>query len=419
MRPKGFFYGWIIAAACFICCASYAPFYCFGIFFNSLQAEFGWSRALTSSVHSLHLIVWGLSSIFMGWLTDRYGPRLAIMVGAWAMGIGLTLCSQIRSIEQLYFLYLMASIGPGLVYSVSAATVQRWFVKKRGLVLGLVISGTNVGNFVMAPVTSFLISAYGWRSSYIILGLIFFVLLSLAAMVIVSSPEGKGLKPYGLEEGSPASPGPDPSGVKDASNRPSEQFPARYVLRTRAFLGICAIFAFVSLSVHLVVVHTVPFATDIGVSRGMAAAAFGFMNVCAVAGRLFFPTLADRIGWTKAFVICAGGATLTMLWLMVTRNEWMVWVFAIAYGLTWGGKSPLVFGMVGQFFGMASLAVLIGIVNAVGQITGGVSGPILGGFIFDSTGSYRIAFLTGAVFWAGAAALAMAMRPPQLRAAYH
>lgn len=417
MGQRRVFYGWIIAVACFMCCASYAPFYCFGIFFNSLQAEFGWSRTLTSSIHSLHLIILGLSSIFMGWLTDRYSPRLAIMVGAWAMGIGLTLCSQIRSIEQLYLFYLIASIGAGLLYSVPVATVQRWFVKRRGLLTGLVISGTNFGALVMAPVISFLISAYGWRTSYVILGLLFFVLLSLASMVMVSSPERKGLKPYGFEDGSPASPGAAlRSDVKDTSNgRPSEPFTARYVLITKPFLGICAIFAFVSLSVHMVVVHTVPFFTDIGISRGMAATAFGFINVSAVAGRLLFPILADRIGWTKAFVICAGGAALAMLWLMVTKNVWMVWVFAFAYGLTWGGKSPLVFGMVGQFFGTDSLAVLIGIVNAAGQIVGGVAGPILGGFIFDSTGSYYIAFLTGAIFWAGAAALAMALRPPRLR----
>ena len=282
MGQKGFFYGWIVAAACFMCCASYAPFYCFGIFFNSLQAEFGWSRALTSSVHSFHLVMVGLSSIFMGWLTDRYGPRLAIMVGAFAMGIGFTLCSQIRSIEQLYAFYLIASIGTGVVYSVPAATVQRWFVKRRGLLLGLVLTGTQVSNFIMAPVTSLMISAYGWRTSYLILGLLFFVLLTLAAMVMVSSPERKGLKPYGFEEASAASPGPALGREdKDRDDQSSGRFLTRDALKTRTFLGICAIFAFVSLSVHLVLVHTVPFATDIGVSRAMAATAFGFMTPSA------------------------------------------------------------------------------------------------------------------------------------------
>jgi hypothetical protein len=98
-----FFYGWVIVATCFVAATSYGLFYTFGVFFKSLQTEFGWGRALTGSVHSLHLVIYALSTYFFGRLTDRHGPRRALSLGALFIGTGLSLCSQISSTWHLYF----------------------------------------------------------------------------------------------------------------------------------------------------------------------------------------------------------------------------------------------------------------------------------------------------------------------------
>ena len=98
MKKQRFFYGWIIVAGCFTAAMSYGLFHTFGVFFKSLQAEFGWSRALTASVSSIHLIVFAVSSVLIGRITDKYGPRIALTIGAFLIGAGMMLCSQIKSI---------------------------------------------------------------------------------------------------------------------------------------------------------------------------------------------------------------------------------------------------------------------------------------------------------------------------------
>ena len=142
-EKPNFFYGWVIVAACFVAATSYGLFYTFGVFFKSLQDEFGWGRALTGSVHSVHLVIYALSTYFFGRLTDRIGPRRALSLGAFFIGIGLSLCSMITSIWQLYFFYIIASLGSGVTVSLPNATVQKWFIRKRGLALGLVTAGVG------------------------------------------------------------------------------------------------------------------------------------------------------------------------------------------------------------------------------------------------------------------------------------
>ena len=138
-----FFYGWVAAASCFICCFSYGIFYTLGVFFTILQAEFGWSSAITSSDHTLHLIIFVPSTFFMGWLSDKYGPCMPIVLGATFFGVGFSLLSQVNSLIQFYLFYAIASLGAGIIFSFPTATVQKWFVKRSGLALGFVVTGAG------------------------------------------------------------------------------------------------------------------------------------------------------------------------------------------------------------------------------------------------------------------------------------
>ena len=413
-RQKRFFYGWIIVIACFFVTFSYGLFYTFGIFFKPLQAEFGWGRGLTSSIHSIHLATFAFSTILMGRLTDKYGPRMAITLGAVLVGIGISLCSRVSTVGQFYLFYAVASFGAGVIWAPPTATVQRWFIKRRGLTLGLVAAGVGAGMLVYAPLAEYLISAYGWRTSYIILGVGTGLILALTASVMVRSPTEKGLKPYGGEEPTPGT----SSATEDASLRGnckasgSEEWTTKEAIKTKAFLGTSILYLATLLPIHMIAVHLVPYATDLGVSEAVAANAFGLVGAFSIAGRIGMSSAADKIGWKWGLVICCGGCTAMLLWLTGVSSLWMLYLFVVLYGFLYGGKVPLLPGLIGSFFGTRSLAEITGTIHAISML-GAAVGPFLGGWIFDRTESYFIAFVICAALWALAAVISAILKPPR------
>jgi MFS family permease len=399
-----FFYGWVIVATCFIAATSYGLFYTFGVFFKSLQTEFGWGRALTGSVHSVHLVIYALSTYFFGRLTDRIGPRRALSLGAFFIGIGLVLCSQINSIWHLYFFYVIASLGSGVTVSLPNATVQKWFVKKRGLALGLVTAGVGAGTLLLAPLTQYLITSLGWRTSYIILGVCYWAILTLAAMAMVDQPGKKGLKPYGWQ---------DRVGVEQKSDVEFHDWPTKAAMKTKIFLLIILIYFFTNLPIHMVMIHIVPYLTDLGISRSFAAGTLGLIGGISISGRIGMGILSEKIGWKWGLFLCCLICSLMLFWLIRVRAPWMLLVFTLIYGFFYGGKITNIPGLIGSFFGTRSLGEIIGIIHAI-SLTGGMIGPVLGGYIFDRSGSYRLAFLIAALAFLTSSILTLFAHPPKV-----
>ena len=189
-RPAGrFFYGWRIVGASFLICAvAYGTQYSFGVFFKPIQQEFGWSRALVSGAVSVYWIGHGAFSILMGWGADKYGPRKVMALAGFIAGLALLLVSRIQASWQLYLFYgILFSLGISAVWTVLTTTVSRWFVQRRGMALGLIAAGTGTGTVVLPPLSRYLISGYGWRTTYAILGLAFwlFVILVISGIYLM------------------------------------------------------------------------------------------------------------------------------------------------------------------------------------------------------------------------------------------
>lgn len=401
-----FFYGWVIVGTCFVAATSYGLFYTFGVFFKSLQSEFGWGRALTGSVHSVHLLIYAISTYTFGRLTDRIGPRRALSLGAIFIGVGFCLCSQIQNIWQLYVYYIIASLGSGVTVSLPNATVQKWFVKKRGLALGLVTAGVGAGTLLLAPLSNFLITLFGWRPAYVMMGLLFWGLLTLNALFMEENPEKKGLRPYGWEERR----GPEAqSGVKAGRD-----WPVKEAMKTGAFFLIIAIYFFTNLPIHMVMIHIVPYATDLEISKAFAASALGLIGGVSILGRIGMGLVSEKIGWKWGLFLSCLLSGFMLLWLIGVQNLWMLSLFAVVYGFFYGGKITTIPGLIGSFFGTRSLGEIIGAIHAV-SLAGGIIGPVLGGYIFDRSGSYRIAFLIAALAFLTSAVLTLFARPPQRR----
>ncbi len=397
MIGRKFHYGWAIVLACFLCCFSYGIFYTFGVFFKHLQMEFGWSRGLTSTIHSLHWFFFPISSLIIGWLTDRWGPKLPLIGGATLLSIGTILLSRVQSPAQFYAFYGLASMGSGIIWSLPAATVQRWFVKKRGLALGIVASGVGVG-YGLSPLSSLLISSFGWRTTYLILGSGIWLVLAFATWIIVGNPHEKGLKPYGMEHNLTAYTG-------------LEGWEVTRAVRGLCFWQICAMHVCHLFALMIVAVHLINFATDTGITEVQAATAWFLVGLSSIPGRIVGGHIGERIGYRKGFIICGTANALALLWLVGVKSPWMLFLFVIFYGFFYGGQTPMLPGLLADFFGLKPLSTLVGIQLFTGVISG-TTGPLFAGFIFDRFGDYRIAFITASCFWAFTALLALPLKEP-------
>jgi MFS family permease len=407
---KKFFYGWIVVVACLVTLLiSGTMYYCFSVFFKPMQDEFGWDRTLTSSANTIYLLVYAISLYIMGGLADKFGPRLVLAGGALLTCGGFALCSRVHNIWQFYFFLALAALGQGTMWSPPLATVQKWFIRRRGLILGIVTSGIGLGILFIIPFLSLLISAYGWRLAFISLGAGSFFFLLLCSIVMAPNPERKGLHPYGWQE----SRGP---AVELEGGQPKLQIASQWrtgeAVRTKAFFMVVVLYTAAMISINMIGAHFVRFAIDIGIEQTTAASAFGLIGGLSIIGKIVAGSTTERISWNWSLGICCFGAAVVISSFLAATNLWMIYVCAAFYGFFYGGVVPLVPGLTGHLFGTRSLSQLIGIVSGIGIGVGSL-GPVIAGLVFDKTGSYAISFILAAGTLVIAGILAILVRSPQ------
>jgi OFA family oxalate/formate antiporter-like MFS transporter len=396
-------YGWVVVGACFLCCVTYGTFYTFGIFFKPLQEEFGWSYTVTSSVQSVHLLIYIISSFFVGWMVDRYGPRLPLIICAFFLCVGFLLCSRITSIKGLYLSYSIASAGAGIVWSLPLSVVQRWFTKKRGLALGMTVSGIGIGTFVWALFANYFIYHYGWRNSYILMGMITGIVL-LVSSLLIRVPEEK--RPFSNAKFELSS-----RNARSSDSPALDGMDLAQALRTKKLWLICLFQFFFNVGIFFVFVHLVPFGIQIGIDKGIAAAGIAFMGGVSVLGRVLSPMFIERkmqSKWETGLIICSLVASLIMACFIYINSLPVFFISIIIFGYFYGSWIPLVVALTGRGFGLRNLGTVLGITQ-IGLI-GGIVGPLMGGFIHDQTGSYTVAFIIAAVVFLLAGAAAFVIR---------
>lgn len=406
-----FFYGWVIVAACFALIAVGAgKFFSLGVFFNALREDFGWSRTATSYLSTQFIITYALSAFLLGRLTDHYGPRKMLAVAGILIGIGFGLISVAQSFWELCLYYGIAGFGTGAVWSIPVAAVQRWFIKRRGLALGIGITGVGAGALLFAPLTNTLIDSYGWRSAYVTYAVTFGLITLLCAWLMRATPEQVGLKPYGWEPADTSSTTTPVTSLEKAGSLTGMS--TRQAIRTKAFLIVNLMFIFTVFPSMALLVHFVPYAVDSGMSEGQASAALGVMGVANTPGIFLGGVLSERFGWQKAFAYSNFGMAVAGVWLLFTQDAWMLYVFVIAFGAFWGARITQMAGIVGAFFGTVALAELTGITEAINSIAG-AGAPLLAGFVFDVSGSYRIIFIVSIICAVASGVLSLSVRPPE------
>ena len=401
VKKDKFFYGYIVvAAALLIVIIAHGAQYTFGIFFKPILTEFGWTRGATSGAFSLYLVLWGFLSIFVGRLNDSFGPRIIMIVCGFFLGLGYLLMSQISAIWQLYLFYgLIIAVGMSGAWVPLISTVPRWFIKRRGMMTGIVTSGSGIGTVLLSLVASRLISDHGWSTSYIIVGLGVLVLLMLAAQFLRRDPHQAGQLPYGESE------------IKEESlNSPAGGFCFWEAIGTRPFWMVCAIFFCFGFNLYTIMVHIVPHAIELGISPIIAANIIAVIGGINAAGRIIIGYTCDRIGNRLSLIISFILMAVALVWVMAAKEVWMFYLFAVVFGFGYGGLAALESLVPAELFGLRSLGTIVGVVMFSFTI-GGAIGPVLAGRIFDMTGGYNPAFRVCAAVGITGIILSALLRP--------
>lgn len=332
---------------------------------------------------ALSVSVDGVTSIFMGRFSDKLGPRKILIFSGLVIGLGFVLMSRITDIWQMYFVYgIIVGVGCGSTFVPTLSIISRWFIARRNLMNGFVLSSIGVGTLIISPLAYWLISTYQWRTSYIIMGIGIFLIIFVAAQFMRSAPSQIGQEPYNKIS-------PD----KPEKNLQVRSFTLRKAIQTLPFWLIFVMsfsygFVGVSIAVHLVphIIHL-----NIPASTGaMVLAASGGANIV---GRLIFGVIGDRIGSKQVFLLCLVLSLPVVVWLIYIQEVWMLYLFAVIYGICQGGMATTQVPLIAEFFGLKSLGAIFGACG-FGTTLGAAIGPLSVGYLFDVSGGYQSAFLT-------------------------
>ena len=361
----------------------------FGLFFNVLEEEFGWSRTLLSGGTSLAVLVMGVGAIFGGRLSDRFGPTLVLAGSGLMFGVGYALISMVGEPWQLLAVFaIFIGVGISTHDVVTLSTIARWFVRRRGLMTGIVKVGTATGQMLLPPLMAFLILVLGWRAAALSMGVAATVLLLVAAMLVRRPPRDR----------SPLASGPVHGGG------------FAQVRRSRVFWTLCATQFLFFPTLLTVPLHVAVHGMDLGMTRPVAATLLTVIGGASILGRLTIGTYADRIGGRNAYVLCLVPLITSLLMLMVADTYALLFAVVALYGVAHGGLFVVVAPTVAEFFGTRAHGAIFGGILFFGTI-GGAIGPTMAGRVFDVTGSYEYAFAALALMGA-VGLLLMASLPP-------
>jgi len=396
-RKPTFFYGYVVVLVSFlIMVIAWGAFYSFGVFFKPLLSDFGWSRAVTAGAYSLCVIIQGFLGIIIGRLSDRFGPRIIMVAGGFFLGSGYLLMSQIGAIWHLYLFYGVI-IGSGMSASwiPLVSTVARWFVRRRGIMTGIVTTGIGAGLMIMPPAAHWLISAYSWRTAYIIVGITALVLIILLAQFLRREPRQVAELPRGEGE---------------KLNLQIRGFSLWEAIHTRQLWLVCAAYLCFGFCLESIMVHIDPHATELGISAAIAANILAIIGGGSIIGRVAMGAFADRAGSKLALILGFILLTITLFWLLVAKEVWMLYLFAVIFGIAFGTLWVVLSPIVAELFGLSSHGVILGIIIFVYTIAG-TAGPVLAGGVFDITSSYQPAFVALAAISAIGLILTLLLKP--------
>ncbi len=397
MRRKGIFYGWwIVLATSLIHFWGAGIFtYSFTAFFNPLVREFHWSYAATSFATSFRSLESGIASPIVGFLTDKFGARRLIFIGAVIVGIGFILLSRINSLLSFYAAFIFLSAGTSMMYPLPGWTVVvHWFSRKRSTAIGILMASIGASG-VLIPLVSRLIAQYGWRATLVIAGIGIWVIGIPLSLVVRHRPEQYGYLPDGEEKPMTET---EAQMKQEHSHVDGEDtgFSVRQVVKMRSFWILTLVATASSAATNAMHVHVMPSLISVQIPRDVAATIAASMVVSSIAGRLGFGWLGDRIDKKYLLASALLLQTLGLIVFAYTRSLAYAIAFLALFGPGFGGVITLRVTIQGEYFGRKAFGSIQGLMQGV-HMVGTMLSPVFAGWIYDVQGSYQLAWLILAI----------------------
>jgi MFS family permease len=415
-RIRQIFWGWYVVLGAFlVLCLSYGVRYSFGVFVHPMFKETGWPMSVISISASVNILIYSISGIFWGRLADRVAPKWMMTGGSILTAVGFYFLIHAKTPTGLYLSYgVLCGVGHAcLGMVVCAAAIGKWFVRKRGFALGVSSMGIGVGTMIMGPVAGYIVNTYDWRTGFVFFGFVILTIGILVSQVLMgrTTPEASGLLP----DGEPAAgEGPRPGLVlgkrADASLRP--------VLTDCRFWVLALCNSVATAVLMMTFVHQVAYAVGNNIGKLEAAAALGIIGFTSSAGKFFFGWLCDRVADAKyvaglGFFIMALGMGL----LIVADTVAVLYLFAVVFGIGYGSMAPLMPYLTADRFGRQVLGSAYGMLIFFVAGIGGSIGPVVGGVIYDRSGSYANAWLLSLSVLMAISLLILTLKPAKAREA--
>jgi MFS family permease len=413
-RIRQIFWGWYVVLGAFLVLSlSYGVRYSFGVFVYPMFKEYGWPMSVISISASVNILTYSIAGIFCGRLADRIAPKWMMTTGSILTAIGFYFLIHAETPFGLYLSYgILCGVGHAcLGMVVCAAAIGKWFIRKRGVALGLSSMGIGVGTMIMGPAAGYIVSVSDWRTGFVVFGAIILACGILISQLLMgrTTPEASGLLP----DGEPAvSEGLGPEAVPE--NRASASL--RPVLTDGRFwiLAICNSLATATLMMTFV--HQVAYAVSNQIGKLEAAAALGIVGFASSVGKVSFGWLCDRLIDAKyaaalGFFLMAIGMGL----LMGADTAVVLYLFAMIFGIGYGSMAPLMPYLTADRFGQQVLGSAYGMLIFFVAGIGGSIGPVIGGLIYDRTGSYANAWLLNLILLMAISVLILTLKPAKAK----
>jgi MFS family permease len=420
-RPAKLHYAWVVVAITFLVLLVSAGVRAVpAVLMLPLEQEFGWLRTTTSAALSINILMYGLTGPFAGSLMARVGVRRVVLSALVLLASGVAIAPLIRDRWQLVALWgLGIGVGTGLVAVVLAATVvNRWFVARRGMVLGILTASASTGQLVFLPMLARITERHGWRVAVLVVAAIVAALIPLTAWLLRESPERMGLRAYGAPDDLPAAPAAVRS---DESQSLGALAVLRGAARSRNFWVLCISFFICGASTNgLIGAHLIPAAHDHGIPEVRAASLLALMGLCDLVGTTAAGWMSDR--WDSRWLLAAyyglRGLSLLFLPYALAGASPALVLFAVWYGLDWIATVPPTLRLANEAFGRTRAPIVFGWI-AGGHQLGAASIALVAGTLRVTSGRYDWAFIGAGVLCIGAAALSLAFRRQQAGSTRH
>jgi len=356
---------WLVAAGAALAAGTaFGVTYSFATFFDATAEEFDAGRGSVAIVFGITLFLFFGVGVVSGPWSDRFGPRPLLTAGAVLMAAGLLATSRVEQLAAGYLTYgAGVGIGAGLIVAPVYATVGGWFVRRRALAFGVAAAGSGCGTLTLVPTAEALIDAHGWRTAYVVLAGVAFVLLSVSVVLITRVPT------------------PPPPPARDHMSQ---------VAKTAAFRWFFTSSLLFSVSLFTAFAFVVDFASDDGVSDSAAALLVGVIGAASVVGRVGMAPVIARLGSVRMMQGCIAFQPVAFtMWLVAGGSYVLLTLFAVILGIAYGGYVALVPEVSAHLFGVVGLGGVVGMMF-VASALGGLIGPPLSGFLADGFDGHEV-----------------------------